>query len=731
MLVQNLSELVELYLDGIAISSQGKEWCHVLSTSMPNLRVLSLSKCNLSGPIDFSLQNLKSLSVIQLNGNDFSSPIPIFFADFKNLTSLEVSSSSLNGKFPKKIFQVPTLQTIDLSHDDLRGSLPEFSPNVSLRTMVLNYKGFSRSLPHSIGNLKIWSTIDISNCNFRGSIPNSMAGLTQLVYLDMSLNMVSGSIPVFSMTKNLTNLDLSSNNLTEILDLSYNSLNRDIPVSLFPLPSLQALRLSNNQFSGQLKEFSNISSNKLEELDLSNNELEGPIPISIFQLRGLVILLLSSNNFDGSNLLVEYSGFNLSSSHIPQIAWLGLASSKLKKIPDFCRNQSMLYSLDLSRNQIYGEMPNWIWKLPQLRFLNLTYNYLVTLEGPISNLSFIARSLDFRSNQFQGQLPVVPLVSYLDFSMNDFHSALPASIAINKNHLEGKLPKSLKNCHSLEVLDIGNNHIKETFPFYLNGLALLKVLILRSNKFYGPIGHPKLAPWPMLQIIDVASNNFTGNLPIVLLSTLMAVMNHAHEAKSELNHIQVQIGTFYYQDKLTVSSKGLEVQLVKILTIFTTIDFSCNNFDGPILEEIGEFTLLYILNLSHNAFMGQIPVSLGKLSNLESLDLSSNKLTREIHMQLTNGLIFLSVLNLSFNQLVGHIPFIKQFSTFSENSFKENKRLCGLPLKSQYSHEESRLSPPTYEESHRNMIEWNYISAKLGFVFGFGIVMGPLMFWKR
>jgi len=98
--------------------------------------------------------------------------------------------------------------------------------------------------------------------------------------------------------------------------------------------------------------------------------------------------------------------------------------------------------------------------------------------------------------------------------------------------------------------------------------------------------------------------------------------------------------------------------------------------------------LLDILNLSHNALTGQIPTSLGKLSNLETLDLSSNKLTGEIPMQLANGLIFLSVLDLSFNQLMGPIPLIKQFATFSENSFKGNERLCGLPLKTQCSHEE-------------------------------------------
>jgi hypothetical protein len=115
--------------------------------------------------------------------------------------------------------------------------LPEFPPNVSLQTMLLNYTGFLGSLPHSIGNLKMLSTIDLSNCNFNESIPNSWVSLIQLVYLDMSFNMFSGSIPVFSMAKNLTNLDLSFNNLTgqitttqweELLKLESLSLDRKI-----------------------------------------------------------------------------------------------------------------------------------------------------------------------------------------------------------------------------------------------------------------------------------------------------------------------------------------------------------------------------------------------------------------------------------------------------------------------------------------------------------------------
>ena len=43
--------------------------------------------------------------------------------------------------------------------------------------------------------------------------------------------------------------------------------------------------------------------------------------------------------------------------------------------------------------------------------------------------------------------------------------------------------------------------------------------------------------------------------------------------------------------------------------------------------------------------------------------------------------LFLSISNLSFNQLVGLIPYIKLFGTFLEASYERNKGLCGCLLK--------------------------------------------------
>ena len=121
-----------------------------------------------------------------------------------------------------------------------------------------------------------------------------------------------------------------------------------IPNSLFSHPSLQILDLSNNQFSGQLIEFSNASF--LEYLYLDNNHLDGPIPVSISELHGLEELSLGSNKFNNSlnlsviqqlknlsyldlshtNLLSEYNDFNFSLSSVP-LEELILASCKLKK----------------------------------------------------------------------------------------------------------------------------------------------------------------------------------------------------------------------------------------------------------------------------------------------------------------------------------------------------------------------------------------------------------------
>ncbi|KAI5334032.1 hypothetical protein L3X38_024165 [Prunus dulcis] len=77
------------------------------------------------------------------------------------------------------------------------------------------------------------------------------------------------------------------------------------------------------------------------------------------------------------------------------------------------------------------------------------------------------------------------------------------------------------------------------------------------------------------------------------------------------------MGDYYYQDTVIVAIKGFKIEMLKIQTFFTTIDFSNNTFRGEIPNINGRLKSLKGLNFSHNQLTGTIPPSFGDLSNLE------------------------------------------------------------------------------------------------------------------
>ncbi|XP_042059938.1 LRR receptor-like serine/threonine-protein kinase ERECTA isoform X1 [Salvia splendens] len=77
---------------------------------------------------------------------------------------------------------------------------------------------------------------------------------------------------------------------------------------------------------------------------------------------------------------------------------------------------------------------------------------------------------------------------------------------------------------------------------------------------------------------------------------------------------------------------------------------------------------------------GQIPEELNQLQNLFMLKLEYNNISGDV-MSLANCLS-LTVLNVSYNNLVGFIPTAKNFSRFPPESFVGNPGLCGYWLSS-------------------------------------------------
>ncbi|XVF78240.1 hypothetical protein PTKIN_Ptkin14bG0114600 [Pterospermum kingtungense] len=188
------------------------------------------------------------------------------------------------------------------------------------------------------------------------------------------------------------------------------------------------------------------------------------------------------------------------------------------------------------------------------------------------------------------------------------------------------------------------------------------------------------------------------------------------------------IGEVYYHDSIILTIKGSEIEFERILEIFTTIDFSNNQFEGQVSEVLGELKDLLVLNFSDNRLTGLL--TLGNLLELESLDLSSNMIEGRIPVQLTN-LIFLAVLNLSQNNFVGPIPRGNQFDTFINDSYIGNTGLCGFPLSKECGTSQATEPPPSAldeDDDNAMALNWKFVMMGYGCGLVFGLSMGYIVF---
>lgn len=89
----------------------------------------------------------------------------------------------------------------------------------------------------------------------------------------------------------------------------------------------------------------------------------------------------------------------------------------MRTLPDFLRIQTYLRKLDLSKNQVQGQVPNWILGVSYLYDLNLSCNALVSLEGHLIKSTSPVNILDLHSNQLKR--PILLFLScavYMDWS---------------------------------------------------------------------------------------------------------------------------------------------------------------------------------------------------------------------------------------------------------------------------------------------------------------------------
>jgi Leucine-rich repeat (LRR) protein len=178
----NMSNLRELYLDRVDLSSSGSTWSTVLADSVPQLQVLSLFGCFMLGPIYPSFSRLRSLTTINLaNNSKLTGEVPEYFSKISSLTILDISDSQFQGLFPTKIYQLKCLRKLDLSDNPMLSvRLTHFPTRNNLETLNLIGTNFSYDMPSSFAKLEHLKKLGLNTMDIDDKLPTLISKLPSL-----------------------------------------------------------------------------------------------------------------------------------------------------------------------------------------------------------------------------------------------------------------------------------------------------------------------------------------------------------------------------------------------------------------------------------------------------------------------------------------------------------------------------------------------------------------------
>ena len=313
--------------------------------------------------------------------------------------------------------------------------------------------------------------------------------------------------------------------------------------------------------------------------------------------------------------------------------------------------------LDLSANQLSGEIPAELGNLSRLEVLYISDNNLTgalpqsltgisgletfpfhnnpglcapideTFQAWLRGIAEVRGSSCAPEDSLEDREVLVKLYDALDgenwtnnanwlnerpirewYGVTNDASGRVNGLLLDGNELTGELPAELGSLSNVQRLELGNNKLTGEIPTELGSLSNVQRLELGNNKLTGEIP-TELGNLGNLEILLLGSNQLTGEIPMEL---------------GDLSSLE-------------------------------TLVISFNQLTGEIPKELGNLSNLEILVLWVNRLTGEIPTVLGSLSNLRTLDLRGNHLTGEIPTELGN-LSNLNTLLLFGNQWSGCIP---------------------------------------------------------------------------
>ncbi|ONH94844.1 hypothetical protein PRUPE_7G034600 [Prunus persica] len=404
-----------LNLEGVNLAMATSYWLPTVNM-LPSLVELHLPSCRLTMlPLTLPSINFTSLLVLDLSKNKFTSTIPPWLFNLTELEMLDLTNNNLTGKLLDSLGYLKSLRYLDLSYNSFQGSIPKSIGNLtSLEEFDLAWNQMSGIILESLGEFSSLVSLDIYGNTWEGAITEphfaKLGGLRRVSIennspnISLVFNISSDWIPPFK----LRSLYIHAN-WTELTTLTINNarISDTIPDWFSQLDlQLDYLDVSYNQLSGTLL--------FLKILRLRSNSFTRSTPLQLCGLFALHILDFSHNNLSGNipHCIGNLSGLKSEFTNKETEVYGHEGRLEVVSKGRVLEYDSILYlvnSIDLSDNNLSGEMSVGITSLIKLGTLNLSMNHLKYPSkygklGSMVSVTFL-NHLNLSYNNLSGKIP--------------------------------------------------------------------------------------------------------------------------------------------------------------------------------------------------------------------------------------------------------------------------------------------------------------------------------------
>ncbi|PRP77100.1 putative leucine-rich repeat receptor-like protein kinase [Planoprotostelium fungivorum] len=578
-------------------------------------------------------------------------------------------SSKTNGDLQKTIV-VGTGSHVILSSPWISGGCSSII-RVSKESSYNNLDG---TIPSTINELYNLTSLDLTGNSLRG-LPSDLSGLSQLQVLSLGTNILSGDLGLFHTLPQIVFLNISFNTFEGSLHAlgeqktlqSFVAANNRIGGDLFQLPSwpsLTYLELDFNVISSSIPE--SFSMLNLSYLSLPRNILYGSLPSRWAQT--LEYIDFSTGNLTGT---IPDQLWNL-----PDLYYMDLDGHRFEgNISPNIRADSNLQYVILAGNLFTGPLPPSVGNMKKLIVLVMSFQQITGSIPQELNQTPI-QYLDVSYCNMSGPVPYIPTLSILSLSSNNFSGEFPSdyagsylySLDLSQNSMSGEILDTLAACPYLQVINVAGNGFSGSVNSSMTFPQGLISFLLANNSFTGMLP-VSFFQTPNLKYVDISHNYFYGSLYLPTTPISLAYLDASFNQFNGTFPVLDNVPLLTYLDLSHNLLQTTRITVIRNMPLLTYMDASYNQISGTLSDLTG-------LN-SVNIIKGNDEQT--DKSKLKTLKVAHNLFygTMSSH---GDSLASIETMDLSANQFEGSLPYsFSRLTGLIHLNISHNRLTGGIP----------------------------------------------------